>query len=58
MVIICVVVYMIMTLGLSSIRYKKPVVDRLGGVVMLVLFLAVIVIVVADYYAHIFTFSF
>eukprot|EP00750_Incisomonas_marina_P027191 INCI6151.1.p1 GENE.INCI6151.1~~INCI6151.1.p1 ORF type:complete len:610 (-),score=68.24 INCI6151.1:429-2258(-) len=58
MLLICIVLYMIMTLGLSTLRFKKPVVDRVGGVVMLGCFLVVIGIVVADFYGHIFTFVF
>jgi Ca2+/Na+ antiporter len=54
----CVVVYMTIILGVSSARYKKPVVDRFGGFVMLVMFIGIVAIIIADFYAHIFKFSF
>ncbi len=48
---------MIVMLGISAIRFKKPVVDRIGGVLMLVAYVVALSVVVSDFYVTLFKFS-
>jgi hypothetical protein len=49
--------YVSVFLGISSARFKRPAMDRVGGIIMLVAFVAGVSVITSDFYADFLQFT-